>query len=671
MNIYSLIIGLWLSHVIVTGYLFDTVKPVIYLKTDHYVVTGIKKFTLHFKFTSPCSMLPNASTLADKPIEKFDNLIFLNMKMHCEALYNDTWLPAVDLINQPRQFYEEEDPNDAIRSVIKEPEVDDYMKAPTVKPLTEKQVEDIYKHRYEMKKIVDQDEQITSIKTIKRDSGNPSNHAIQPHELGMTSLVLRSVGDELKETALGVLGGILGSSVSNLVTSIYEHYDPNSKTNRITRIEQQMTREEKKLRRIAGVTEDLVDTVANLTHLISQGYKIMNRIAELVPKVVQSSIAINTGITQSAERLTAIMNQRSRRNEVSVKNLRKLLNTPFLKELNDEDTTMQSITLGAENIITFEFRALVRSKDTHVFKIRAFDHWDDLTEETMKKKRYAGPQFVLYNATAHCVRYIPEPDKLRVPESCFAQNYDDGFVGNWEVIESTTNIKKTKKSAQVIQGGNFNYIYCYPFNITIEGETHKCPIKPFRLSINTGFVAVDVRHESSQVVMDFVQHYDKIGFEALHNSHLEESSDLADTERMIDDLRHYKKELKEIKEEKQESIIIRYYSTAFWAIIMAILLLIAMVIYASYLVVSKWKEMTTRDKGASEPSMTPKSTTSTYKQPREAPPTWEAIKAKFTTNQQNPTIYPSTSALPAPSEAFKYPSMEHIEMKHATNFTNT
>ena len=239
----------------------------------------------------------------------------------------------------------------------------------------------------------------------------------------------------------------------------------------------------------------------------------------------------------------------------------------------------------SDDTILFEFEGLEKSPDTHVLMLDSFEYWDNLTELTMIKRKYKGAPYALYNETANCLKHLPEtPRNKRIIDDCFVRDFHDGYLDEWEVIERTTEITSTKKIAQVKSTNFYNYVYCYPWTITIQNTTHSCPAKPFRLSANTPFETADKRHQSSEIILKLIQTFDSKGFEAIHHAHLEEESDLNNELRMLNELRTLKSRIRNIDLERQDMITVAYYSPAFWTIILLLFLSLS----ALAIIICRW-----------------------------------------------------------------------------------
>ena len=339
----------------------------------------------------------------------------------------------------------------------------------------------------------------------------------------------------------GFIGGVTANVVTNFINTITEYIDPNSKTNRLTRLEQQQINHAKALREIKGITSDMAKLVEELGDEIMSTRRDQLKLARMIPEVIFPSNAIIRSIRLASERLDEVIDTYVETGKVDLKNIGLLLNNTHLEKQHSwRDTVFDNFMVGQGDTILFEFTALQRSEDTHAYQTDAFDYWDNLTEPTIIKRRHEGEQHMIFNHTSNCVRHIPKPKLRAINEECSTTNYDDGHLDDWKIIQTISDFDEIKPSAQVKSTATYNYIYCFPYNITMDNiGTLRCPYKPFKLSQNIGFCTINKHHRSSMVNMKIFQQYDQYGFEAMHHSHLEQSTDLENDLKLIQTARDH------------------------------------------------------------------------------------------------------------------------------------
>ena len=529
-----------------TSYVFDTVKPMLYIPTPNYVVTGTVKYSITFKFINPCQMLPNESVFVTHDNNSnIDKMIFKKMRTMCDILYTETWMKKVKRIDDLGE--------------MKPAKYEDQLSSYPAKTRAFAQTEETL-------------ERLLESPSTSTTTESPSfAHVMQDfgHHYGRIQHLRRKRDlSGLKDAAIGFVGGIFGSAVSNLINTFYERIDPGSTYNRVGRAEQTLETYGKALRAIKGVTGDLLNSVETFARELAAVKRDVQILADVLPQIVFGSQRMNQAINQATDQLEAVYSMHLNKNNVDLTNLARLLNTTiFAKKHDPSDTHFTKIELLKDDTILFEFEGLEKSQDSHILRLDPFDYWDNLTEITAIKRSYKGAEYVIYNETANCIKHIEKPRSVRVIDDCFVKNFDDGYADDWEIIEKTNNLQSIKKIAQVKASNYYNYIYCFPWDITIEGNTYRCPAKPFRLSLNTAFQTANKKHQSSEKVIKLIKSFDTEGFEAIHHAHLEEESDLNNELQMIEQLRELKIKIGKVDLEKRELITVAYYSPAFWTII--------------------------------------------------------------------------------------------------------
>lgn len=525
-------------------YVFDTVRPILYLPTGNYVVTGSTKYSITYKFFDPCASLPYIHNDVKTSVQAYeekntsiDVLIISNLRTQCDTIYRENWLKKIAKVNH-------------MHNLITKPVEEEHA---LVLPwnLTEPII-----------------------------PGHPNYLSFQSPGLGRTTEkpmiqeTHRRFKKDLSSAAVAFIGGLFGSAVSNFVNTIYERIDPNSVYNRVARAEQTAKTYGSAIKEIKGITADMIATIERVVSDVAEIKHNQMVLVNMLPEIIFGSQHLNRAIVQSTERLEAILETHRTKGTVDLLSLSKLLNTTvFLNKHDEGDTHFTKLIMISDDTILFEFEALEKSQDTHVLMIDPFEYWDNLTEPVMLKKKYRGAPYALYNETANCLKHLAEaPRGKRVIDDCFVKDFHDGYLDDWETIEKTEDITNTLKVAQVKSTNFFNYIYCYPWTITIQNSTHRCPAKPFRLSANTAFETANKRHQSSEIIIKLIQTFDTKGFEAIHHAHLEEESDLNNELRMLEDLRRLKNRLRSIDLEQNELISVAYYSPAFWTIILLLIL---------------------------------------------------------------------------------------------------
>jgi len=105
----------------------------------------------------------------------------------------------------------------------------------------------------------------------------------------------------------GFIGEITANVVTNFINTITEYIDPNSQTNRLTRLGQQQINHAKALRKIKGITSDMAKLVEELGEAILSTRREQLKLAKMIPEVIFSSNAIIRAIRLASERLDEVI----------------------------------------------------------------------------------------------------------------------------------------------------------------------------------------------------------------------------------------------------------------------------------------------------------------------------------------------------------------------------
>jgi len=98
---------------------------------------------------------------------------------------------------------------------------------------------------------------------------------------------------------------------------------------------------------------------------------------------------------------------------------------------------------------------------------------------------YRGHKYLIYNRTSNCLKAIDEPSQIAIIEVCNIANFTDPRLQVWEALTTTRDVFSHPNTCQVKR--TLLYIYCFPFNITLESGTVRAPPYPFRMSICKAF----------------------------------------------------------------------------------------------------------------------------------------------------------------------------------------
>ena len=172
---------------------------------------------------------------------------------------------------------------------------------------------------------------------------------------------------------------------------------------------------------------------------------------------------------------------------------------------------------------------------------------------------YKGPQFVIIDLITNCLSPVPgfetNPYVLysRHNVVCSKESFKPY---NWTITECT--IEKIFSEIQLISEKNFNFIYCYNMNITINGRLFSCPENPFKLRIDTNFSINDFIYRGVTTNLyskGAIFNYSEIANKYINRVKSNLSLDLNDFYREIDNI-NIKTDVEVLKGHSQTTLIL-------------------------------------------------------------------------------------------------------------------
>lgn len=143
-------------------------------------------------------------------------------------------------------------------------------------------------------------------------------------------------------------------------------------------------------------------------------------------------------------------------------------------------------------------------------------------------------EYLVYNKTSNCVKSIELPlyDRL-INIFCEEPGADDTFLDNWERVVTTRNIKKYAQELEVFMSRGYDYVYCYPSNITINGRSERCPPSMLKiqskLPYKTGSHRSEIYSDRRHGPLELIEVEDNI-----HFGHFDNDTDPNDEMEIID-----------------------------------------------------------------------------------------------------------------------------------------
>ena len=474
------------------SYVFQRVKPLIWIPTNHFVEIGFTQYHLDFNFRNPCDIIvqeavhPQSQKIAEKA--DTDYRVYEGLQNDCLTLYEREWRQRM------LTFY----------------------------------------------------------------SYGPANKG-RGFKIPR-KLVRRGIGFG------SVFGVVIGLCISNLISTVFNGYKPiEERGSEVKTFEERIGHHDDLLRKFEknfNITYEVQRGAIKSMDAINKSLREQNRklehLVQLLPHFTWTAAFIQSKIIMAATDLKRIMDE-FLMGRVAINELSDLLNITTLKGIDNEDTHFVSVKQGASpNNLLMNFIVLNQSPDTFVYKTNAFRYWDNLTA-TPTYIEYQGSKYLIYNETSNCMKAIEEPAYRGVIERCIEQDYQDPRLKVWRALHSTKDIYSNQSytPVEVQRTQQFNYIYCFPWNITLDNSNHRCPPYVFRLPVNQTFNTSIYNYDEVDVSMTITQ-TQPMAVENVHRGHFDDESEAADELKMIDALQQLQIKLHEMKLESENSITIRY-----------------------------------------------------------------------------------------------------------------
>lgn len=186
-----------------------------------------------------------------------------------------------------------------------------------------------------------------------------------------------------------------------------------------------------------------------------------------------------------------------------------LLDLFNISDLATPDTLEHSTVHTCRTISTIEIKlniALLKiSENIEILKADPFTYWT-VDNNLMCKMVYVGQDYILYNHTSNCARFLIEgevTDSVVLGDGCSSRR----AVSKNKTYEMQTCQKVSRNNVasppvQIKHHGQKVYINCQGHYITIDGERKECPNNIFTINEEKTFIIDDYHyvHESSNII---------------------------------------------------------------------------------------------------------------------------------------------------------------------------
>lgn len=156
--------------------------------------------------------------------------------------------------------------------------------------------------------------------------------------------------------------------------------------------------------------------------------------------------------------------------------------------------------------IDLHFNMPIRDPRIKILEAVALNFYNvtDPDKNTTCWMRYKGPKHVLVNSTNNCmteiIEWATESSSVR-SQMCIGQNDEIRLTESlWEADGiCTSHIPLLKRRIQDKEVNGLHRVFCYPFNITVDNKTVKCPFDPFIIEGRKTYKIANMEHIGSYI----------------------------------------------------------------------------------------------------------------------------------------------------------------------------
>lgn len=304
----------------------------------------------------------------------------------------------------------------------------------------------------------------------------------------------------------------------------------------------------------------------------------MTQFGQLASQITWLSSYIQSRILFATADMRTIIDEFTHR-RVATLEVAEIFNLTELRGIDPRETEFISTTLLSSQTLRFVFNVRLTATDTSVYNLHAFRYWDNLTH-TPTMMEYHGSRMVVFNKTANCIRGLEENTEQGIMVDCPAFNFVDPNINIWRKIV-TTNDVYSQDISTFKRTSRANYVYCFPYNITIEGQTTRCPILMFKLPVDKAFVTGNLTYTPMvrKIKLSRIEHH---FIESISLGHFNENSLASSDVTMFDRIQQLTRTNEELIIQQKQSITITKNGSIWWS---TILFIAALVLITTCLIV--------------------------------------------------------------------------------------
>jgi len=189
---------------------------------------------------------------------------------------------------------------------------------------------------------------------------------------------------------------------------------------------------------------------------------------------------------------------------------------------------------------------------------------------------YQGRDFVLWNKTSDCIKGIERPLDRAILDECPLYDFHDPKLNSWRAILITNNIYDhnivSYKHTSIA-----NFVYCFPWNVTIRRETMRCSMLIFELDSSRSFQTRNISYRG--ITRRIISSYsDQPLIKEVGSAHFNYNRIANSDTIMLDRVQELTKLNGELLIEQKMSVMVTKHGWIFYTTIIVAILLVALLL---------------------------------------------------------------------------------------------
>ena len=362
------------------------------------------------------------------------------------------------------------------------------------------------------------------------------------------------------------------SCISNVISTVIDKVTGRSTNDHIENLTEEIKLMKEEFISKFNITHEVQKGLLNNFNQLSQTVEMhqnrINFLMGMVPRVTWMASFIQTEIATVAADLETIIHEYGR-GKVAVKEIGHMLKLPHLMYHEYLDSEFVLLEPKTQDMTTLRlvFKLQETSYDTFVYRVNPFQYWEDLTG-TPKLMKYVGSEYLIHNMSNNCLQAIEKPTRRLVDQSCDVANFLDPKLQLWESRRETRDIYSQNDTIQIKKTIMFNYIYGFPFNITLRSGTFRMPPHVFRLSTDIGY-KIDglLPYHPKIVAMNISDAAKWEPIDSIHPGHFPMGSEMNDEGKWFEKIQEMQILNEKLLQQYNNGYVIVKHSPVYWILI--------------------------------------------------------------------------------------------------------